>query len=83
MVEPTGGVGSRNPKIDDKRSKDILINRQKHCVKSVHFLFSTMERCGETFKDYRCPFLAVQGGIDKLIHPMGVFDLYEQSPLAE
>ena len=42
MVEPTGGVGSRNPKIDDKRFKDPLVNNRKHCVKSIHFLFSTM-----------------------------------------
>ena len=83
MVEPSEGIGSRNPKISEKRFKDPLVNNRKHCVKSVHFLFSTMERCKETFKDYKCPFLAVQGGIDKLIHPMGVFDLFEQSPLDE
>ena len=42
MIEPTGGVGSRNPKIDDKRFKDPLVNKRNHCVKSIHFLFSTM-----------------------------------------
>ena len=25
MFEPSGGVGSRNPKIDEKRSKDPLV----------------------------------------------------------
>lgn len=83
MVEPSEGIGSRNPKISEKRFKDPLVNNRKHCVKSVHFLFSAMDRCRETFKNYKCPFLAVQGGIDKLIHPMGVFDLFEQSPLDE
>ena len=32
-----------------------------------------MERVPATFKKYKCPFLVIQGGIDKLVHPMGAF----------
>jgi hypothetical protein len=35
------------------------------------------------FSGYSCPFLAIQGGCDKLVDPMGAFDLFNTSPLPE
>jgi alpha-beta hydrolase superfamily lysophospholipase len=42
-----------------------------------------MSEIHRTFANYRCPFLAIQGGSDRVVSPMGVFELYEQSPLSE
>ena len=41
-----------------------------------------MENIGKTFNKYYCPFLIIQGGVDKLVHPMGAFELFMQSPLS-
>ena len=45
-------------------------------------LINTMIETPSTFTNYKCPFLAIQGGTDKVVNPMGVFELYEKSPLA-
>ena len=42
-----------------------------------------MDTSPETFKNYRCPFFVIQGGLDKVVHPMGAIELYQQSPLKE
>jgi len=35
-----------------------------------------MDQSPETFKNYKCPFLVIQGGVDKLVNPMVAFELY-------
>lgn len=32
-------------------------------------LVDTMDKSPETFKDYTCPFVVIQGGLDKLVNP--------------
>ena len=73
LTKPTNKEGSRNPKIGEKRSKDPLVNSEKHCLNTIHFILNQMDRVPQTFKNYKCPFLVIQGGIDKLVHPMGAF----------
>jgi acylglycerol lipase len=31
----------------------------------------------ETFKDYKAPFVVIQGGLDKLVNPEVAFELYD------
>jgi hypothetical protein len=40
-----------------------------------------MRVVSKTFKEYECPFLLIQGAIDKTVHPMGAFELFMESPL--
>ena len=83
LTKPKNGVGTINPGINTKRDNDPFVNAERHCLSSIHFLLNHMEKCPETYKKYKCPFLTIQGGIDKLVHPMGAFDLFNQSPLDE
>ena len=38
-----------------------------------------MEKTPQTFSQYKCPFMIIQGGLDKLVNPDGAFELYENS----
>jgi hypothetical protein len=42
-------------------------------------LVETMDKSPPTFKSYNSPFMVIQGGLDKLVNPMGAFELFEQS----
>lgn len=47
----------------------------------MNFLLEAMDQTPSTFKDYKCPFMVIQGGRDKAVDPMGAFQLFIQSPL--
>ena len=82
-MNPAKGVAFINPAISESTKDDPNICRERLHLSSIHFLLNSMERMSKTYKDYKCPFLAIQGGIDKLVHPMGVFELFKESPLPE
>lgn len=42
-----------------------------------------MDKSPETFINYKCPFLIIQGGCDKLVNPMVAFEMFTQSPLSQ
>ena len=71
----------RNPAIIDFLMADPFVYKEKNLLATWYTLGDTMDHVPHTFKTYKCPFLVIQGGIDKLVHPMGGFELYEQSPL--
>lgn len=39
------------------------------CLSTVDMIVKTMEESPKTFKDYKCPFIVIQGGTDKLVNP--------------
>ena len=45
-------------------------------------LVDTMDKSPSTFKDYKSPFMIVQGGLDKLVNPQVAFELFAQSRTA-
>jgi len=83
-VNPTfANVSYRNLAILEALDKDPYFYKDKRYFATWYTLINTMSECPQTFKNYKCPFLAIQGGTDKVVSPMGVFELYEQSPLSE
>ncbi len=42
-------------------------------------LVTTMDTSPETFSQYSCPFMIIQGGLDKLVNPEVAFELYDKS----
>ena len=39
-----------------------------------------MDVAPATFDKFDIPFVVVQGGLDKLVNPIGAFELYDKSP---
>ena len=50
---------------------------------TVEMLVRTMEMSPKTFKDYGCPFMIIQGGLDKLVNPEVAFELYDKCKTAD
>jgi len=73
LTGPIYGKASRNPTITDFVKSDPFSYKGRVNLATTAFLTSTMECSPDTFKNYRCPFLIVQGGLDKLVHPMVAF----------
>jgi hypothetical protein len=42
-------------------------------------LQDTLANSKNTYSSYSCPFMIIQGGCDKLVNPIGAFDLFRQS----
>ena len=81
LTGPVYGKASRNPAITEFVKKDPHAYSGRVNLSTTTFLTKTMDKSPETFKNYKCPFLIIQGGLDKLVHPMVAFDLFTQSPL--
>ncbi len=76
LTGPVYGKASRNPAITDFVKEDPYAYKGRVNLSTAAFLTTTMDRSPDTFKNYRCPFLIVQGGLDKLVNPMGAFELF-------
>jgi hypothetical protein len=48
----------------------------------MNVIVSVMNTSLGDFKSFKCPFLIVQGGLDKLVNPEVAFKLYDESPLS-
>jgi acylglycerol lipase len=83
LMGPVYGRASRNPAITDFVKQDPYAYKGKVNLATTSFLVNTMDSSPASFKNYRCPFLIIQGGLDKLVNPMVAFDLFTQSPLPE
>lgn len=44
----------------------------------MQMLTSTMHLTPSTFHEYESSFVIVQGGLDKLVHPDGAFELFDK-----
>lgn len=42
-----------------------------------------MSESEKTFKEFKCPFMIVQGGLDKLVNPEVAFRLYDEADVCE
>ena len=83
LIKPIYGRASRNPAITGFVKQDPHVYKGRVNMATTAFLVNTMDASPATFHNYRCPFLIVQGGLDKLVNPMVAFELYQRSPLAE
>jgi acylglycerol lipase len=48
-------------------------------LSTLDMIVSTMDKSPNTFHLYKCPFIIIQGGLDKLVNPEVAFDLYDKS----
>lgn len=73
LTPPIYGKASRNPAITDFVKGDPYAYKGRVNLATTAFLVSTMDQSPDTFKNYKCPFLIIQGGADKLVNPMVAF----------
>ena len=76
LTNPIYGRASKNPAITDFVKQDPHVYKGRVNLSTTTFLTKTMDESPNSFKNYKCPFLVVQGGLDKLVHPMVAFDLF-------
>ena len=72
-IKPQRGQATRNPKVTEDVYNDPFAYTDKPCIKTIKMLISTMDATPKTFHEYQAPFVIVQGGLDKLVHPDGAF----------
>jgi acylglycerol lipase len=48
-------------------------------LSTLDMIVSTMDKSPNTFHLYKCPFIIIQGGLDKLVNPEVAFELYDKS----
>lgn len=73
LMKPIYGKASKNPTITDFVKEDPYAFKGRSCLSTLSFLTKTMDTSPDTFKNYTCPFLVIQGGLDKLVNPMVAF----------
>lgn len=83
LTGPIYGKASKNPAITDFVKADPYAYKGRSNLSTMTFLAKAMETSPSSFQNYKCPFLIIQGGLDKLVHPMVAFDLFTHSQLPE
>ncbi len=83
LIKPIYGRAARNPMITEAVKTDPYVYKGRVNLATTAFLVSTMDASPQTFSQYKCPFLVIQGGCDKLVNPMVAFELFERSQTAE
>jgi acylglycerol lipase len=71
-------IANRNPQVISDVAADMLVV-QGFSPATGNMLFQVMKDSPGTFSQYSCPFMVIQGGCDKLVKPIGAFDLFRQS----
>jgi acylglycerol lipase len=79
LISPTRGMATRNPTITEDIIKDKFSFCDRASLQTVKTIVHTMDVAPETFDKFDVPFVVVQGGLDKLVNPVGAFDLYDKS----
>lgn len=72
------GMANKNPQIREDVENDPYVYYIKQRPITIKSLFEGMDS-DKTFGQYNCPFIFVQGGIDKLVDPDACFDLFEKA----
>jgi acylglycerol lipase len=73
LMKPIYGRASRNPKITEDIKNDPYSFSERARLSTLQMLVSTMDKTSDTFPMYKCPFMIIQGGLDKLVNPDGAF----------
>ena len=67
------GKSESNPTVSEANEKDPYYLSDRQSFSTLEALVRTIEATPVTFKDYKSPFIAIQGGLDKVVSPEGVF----------
>ena len=63
------GRCTRNPEVTKSNQTDKLVFRDKVSISTMETMLRIMESSPETFERYSCPFMVIQGGLDKVVNP--------------
>lgn len=74
---------NRNRAMIRKKEADPFYYKDRYRLATIHSLLTTMAANPQTYRDFRCPFLIIQGGIDKSVDPAEPYKLFCESPLDE
>ena len=83
LTKPIYGKASKNPVITEFIKKDKYAFSDRMSLSTIEMLVRTMDKSPDTFQDYRCPFMIIQGALDKLVNPEVAFELYDKSKVPE
>lgn len=78
LIKPPRGQCAKNPQITEDIEKDKLSFSDRASLKSLETMLDTMDVAPLTFSNYEANFVIVQGGLDKLVNPIGAFELYDK-----
>lgn len=73
LTKPVYGKASKNPAITEFVKNDKYAFSERVSLSTINLLVSTMDKSPSTFKNYKCPFIIFQGGLDKLVNPEVAF----------
>lgn len=80
LIKPPRGQATRNPKVTEDIINDKYSFSDRASLKTVETIVHTMDVAPETFDKFDVPFVVVQGGLDKLVNPIGAFELFDKAP---
>jgi acylglycerol lipase len=72
-----------NPQVIEDTKADELYLKQRVKLRTISTLFYAMEKAQSSLSQYDCPFMVIQGGLDKLVSPEVAFELFSKSKTAE
>ncbi|EGR28729.1 hypothetical protein IMG5_169260 [Ichthyophthirius multifiliis] len=73
------GTCHKSPLMTKIMRNDSNTYKGNMCLKTIQVIYEAINSSNKTFENYKCPFIVVQGGLDKLIDPDVGFDLVERS----
>lgn len=79
LLPPMADKSNRNPNVTEYRKKDPYCFNDRAYLSTMNIIVSVMSQSQTTFKDFSCPFMIVQGGLDKLVNPEVAFKLYDEA----
>lgn len=74
-VGQKGNQDTKNPQIKEEREKDPYAYHGGLIPCSIKMILDCEEELMRTFEEFKCPFLMVQGGVDKLVDPFQAEEL--------
>lgn len=81
LIKPLKGNSNSSLSIVEELSNDPYVYKGRCSLSTISFLTKTMDMSPSTFQNYTCPFLVIQGGLDRVVNPMAAFELFKTSPL--
>lgn len=79
LFKPIYGQATKNPQITQDVQKDKYAFSERSVVSTMQLLVKIMDSSPKTFHRYNCPFIIIQGGLDKLVNPQVAFELYDNA----
>lgn len=79
-IPPKRGIATKNPGISEEMFADPLTYSDEMRPGTAATILSAMQESERMYEKLQCPWLIIQGGVDKLVDPDVAVELYKRSP---